>query len=332
MAELVTSVKPLRPDAPRKLGLALSGGGFRTALFHIGTLLRMAELGVLKHVAVISTVSGGSIVGAVFYLRLLELLRRIGGTVGDEDLVVLVEEIARTFPAGVSENVRVRTLTSYPRIVQMAQPDYSRSDRVAELYDRSFFTGIAEGAAERVTMIELGERLRGIEDGSPDEGRMPELLVNATSLTTGRAWRLSADDDGGGSIGRAGRRHRSRHPASARALRGLTSPRPADVHLSIAVAASSALPGGLHPMSISDMHEGIRIQLTDGGVHENQGIQSLPLAGCTDFIVSDTGGQMADGGQARASFLSVLLRTQQIIYGLVRQDQLSARVGAAPPG
>lgn len=31
MPELVTSVKPLEPGAVRKLGLALSGGGFRTA-------------------------------------------------------------------------------------------------------------------------------------------------------------------------------------------------------------------------------------------------------------------------------------------------------------
>ena len=39
----------------RKLGLALSGGGFRAALFHIGVLARMAELDLLKNVAVLST-------------------------------------------------------------------------------------------------------------------------------------------------------------------------------------------------------------------------------------------------------------------------------------
>ena len=74
----------------------------------------MAELGVLKHVEVISTVSGGSIVGAAFYLRLLELERERRAPVEDADLVALVQDIARTFPVGVAANVRVRTLTSYP--------------------------------------------------------------------------------------------------------------------------------------------------------------------------------------------------------------------------
>ncbi|MCI0733366.1 MAG: patatin-like phospholipase family protein, partial [Methylococcaceae bacterium] len=57
-----------------KLGLALSGGGFRAALFHIGTLARLAELDLLRHVQVLSTVSGGSIIGAMYYLKLKQLL------------------------------------------------------------------------------------------------------------------------------------------------------------------------------------------------------------------------------------------------------------------
>jgi hypothetical protein len=47
-----------------KIGLALSGGGFRAAAFHLGVLKRLRELGLLDRVAVLSTVSGGSIVGA----------------------------------------------------------------------------------------------------------------------------------------------------------------------------------------------------------------------------------------------------------------------------
>ena len=47
-----------------KIGLALSGGGFRAAAFHLGVLKRLREIGLLDRVAVLSTVSGGSIVGA----------------------------------------------------------------------------------------------------------------------------------------------------------------------------------------------------------------------------------------------------------------------------
>lgn len=57
-----------------KLGLALSGGGFRAALFHLGVLAALAELKLLSRIEVIATVSGGSVVGACYYLKLKQLL------------------------------------------------------------------------------------------------------------------------------------------------------------------------------------------------------------------------------------------------------------------
>jgi len=45
-----------------EIGLALSGGGFRAVLFHVGALWRLAELGILAKLDRISSVSGGSIV------------------------------------------------------------------------------------------------------------------------------------------------------------------------------------------------------------------------------------------------------------------------------
>ena len=52
-----------------KLGIGLSGGGFRASLFHIGFFARLAELDLLRHVEVLSGVSGGSIFGAYYYLE-----------------------------------------------------------------------------------------------------------------------------------------------------------------------------------------------------------------------------------------------------------------------
>ena len=46
----------------KRLGLDLSGGGFRASFYHIGVLARMAELGMLKRLESIFTVSGVSIV------------------------------------------------------------------------------------------------------------------------------------------------------------------------------------------------------------------------------------------------------------------------------
>lgn len=47
----------------RKLGLALSGGGFRAAAFHLGTFTALKEVGLLDKVDLLTCVSGGSIAG-----------------------------------------------------------------------------------------------------------------------------------------------------------------------------------------------------------------------------------------------------------------------------
>ena len=47
------------------VGLALSGGGFRATLFHLGALWRLNELGILSQVSRISSVSGGSILNGL---------------------------------------------------------------------------------------------------------------------------------------------------------------------------------------------------------------------------------------------------------------------------
>ena len=59
-----------------KVGLALSGGGFRASLFHIGVLARLAELDLLRSVEVLSCVSGGSSIIGAHSHRNCALLRK----------------------------------------------------------------------------------------------------------------------------------------------------------------------------------------------------------------------------------------------------------------
>jgi len=54
-------------ESPTKLALSISGGGHRAAAFGLGTIALLQELGLMERVAVLSTVSGGSLVGG-FYL------------------------------------------------------------------------------------------------------------------------------------------------------------------------------------------------------------------------------------------------------------------------
>jgi NTE family protein len=54
-----------KPEPERRgVALCLSGGGYRAALFHLGALRRLNELGVLSQADTISSVSGGSILAA----------------------------------------------------------------------------------------------------------------------------------------------------------------------------------------------------------------------------------------------------------------------------
>ena len=46
------------------VALALSGGGFRATLFHLGSLRRLNELGILGKLDAVSSVSGGSMMAA----------------------------------------------------------------------------------------------------------------------------------------------------------------------------------------------------------------------------------------------------------------------------
>jgi NTE family protein len=64
----VPSLSTCASTRPTKTGLALSGGGYRAAAFHLGTLSKLHELNVLNKVDVLSTISGGSITGAAWCL------------------------------------------------------------------------------------------------------------------------------------------------------------------------------------------------------------------------------------------------------------------------
>jgi NTE family protein len=71
-ADPIKNLQPVRiletddPIARPQPGMALclSGGGFRAMLFHLGTLWRLNEVGLMKGLARVSSVSGGSITAA----------------------------------------------------------------------------------------------------------------------------------------------------------------------------------------------------------------------------------------------------------------------------
>src|SRR5688572_802846 len=53
------------PESWTRVGLALSGGGIRSATFALGLLRGLAQNGILKRFDYLSTVSGGGFTGAM---------------------------------------------------------------------------------------------------------------------------------------------------------------------------------------------------------------------------------------------------------------------------
>lgn len=64
----MSQINQFKQDAEElKIGISLSGGGFRAAVFHIGVLKTLAEKGYLNKIKIISTVSGGSFTIALIF-------------------------------------------------------------------------------------------------------------------------------------------------------------------------------------------------------------------------------------------------------------------------
>src|SRR3712207_5885376 len=88
------------------IALCLSGGGFRAALFHLGALRRLNELGILSQIDTITCVSGGSIVGA----HLAQTLRDTHPDDGVIPAPIWEERVARPFRAFTRRNLRTGPL------------------------------------------------------------------------------------------------------------------------------------------------------------------------------------------------------------------------------
>lgn len=62
--DLLENIDGKGREGPYMIGLALSGGGIRSATVSLGVMQKLADIGLLKHVDYLSTVSGGGYIGS----------------------------------------------------------------------------------------------------------------------------------------------------------------------------------------------------------------------------------------------------------------------------
>ena len=245
------------------IGLALSGGGFRASAFHLGVLKRLEELDVLPRITRVSTVSGGSITGALYALKCKQ---HGDGSPG----VYAVESLISDMRTVLTSDFRRRALMK----------DWKTTIRTV--------ASLTTGKVDRVSMVTntLDDDIYG---GAMLSDVPPWLLVNATNILTGKAWRFFHDRAGDFLIG--------------------ATDKTQSIRLAEAVMASAAFPGLVEPVPFQTRWQDLRgdllddrwqkpptdgsgsfsrwrsdfghmsgdltVPLTDGGLYDNEGLEGL---------------------------------------------------------
>jgi predicted acylesterase/phospholipase RssA len=238
-----------------RLGLAFSGGGSRAAGFHRGTLDALFKLGILTD----EKIEKGEV--AVSSVS--------GGTLfGAAWLAAIADKKSRTdFLKEMKEELKKGFIgrTIRPRLLKTILPGYSRSHALAKTFDKIFFKG------------------KTLKDLPPE----PPISINTAILNNGQVGKFS------------------RNGFRAASFLNKTEAALPNFPLAMAVMASAAFPVGLPPVYLKpekhipknlvkdEYRKHKRIALSDGGVLENLGLQTLLLSGkpfkSWDIISSDAG-------------------------------------------
>jgi predicted acylesterase/phospholipase RssA len=315
-----------------KIGLALSGGGFRASLYHLGVLAKLAELDILRNVEVLSCVSGGSIVGAYYYLKVRQLLQnQTDSTITREDYLRLVHETIEEFVAGVKKNIRTRVALNPLKNFRMYwSEEYSRTTRAAELFEKHLYALVKDGQESQERWLNKLAIKPLTQDGSDTRfapkyqnwrrnAKVPILVLNAATLNTGHTWQFTASWMGESPAGID-----SEIDGNDRLRRMYYGEAPADhkqVRLGRAVGASAAVPGVFEPLTMNELYPDRIVRLVDGGVTDNQGVATLLEQDCKVILVSDASGQMESQLAVGRGILGVLLRTNNIFQARIRTAQ-----------
>lgn len=251
----MTETEDPLPNAIRTGGLclSLSGGGFRATLFHLGTLRRLNELGLISRAAAIASVSGGSIMAACLADAMIDSPPTRGQPLTNFDALV----------------AKVHALTSYNLrrtiLLKKAEP-WNWGHSLPEL--------MAKELEEHVTSRPL--------TALPDT---PRFLFTATDMVFGVDWIYSKDRAGDYQAGYKTAGLDSIMIAYAAAASACFPPVFAPL---VPLIKGSELKGGAARGAEADQCRD-RIRLCDGGVYDNMGLEPV-WKNAETLLVSDAGG------------------------------------------
>ena len=267
-----------RSEPTEGIGLCLSGGGYRAMLFHLGSLWRLSEAGLLARLDRVSSVSGGSITAAVLGAGWSEL--------GFDD-----RGVAEGFEQRVVEPVRglaSRTIDEGAIALGILTP-----------------ATIGERVSAALRKHLLGDRT--LQD-LPDS---PRFVINATNLASGVLWRFSKPYMADYRVGTI--RSPATPLADAAAASAAFPPVLSPFALELEDAAWETVDGN----DLTGREYRDRVALADGGVYDNLGLETV-WKRCRTVLVSDGGGRMADDPDPPADWARQSIRVLKVVDNQVR--------------
>jgi len=241
----------MRDRSVLKIGLALSGGGVRAAVFHLGVLARLATDGLLEQVTFISTVSGGSMVIGLVY--------GLSGNHWPDSTTYLSAIVpaarARLTTTSVQRAATIKTVRRPWLLVQ------GRAKVIADVLQREW----------------------GMVGPLKDVPREPRWVINATTYETGKNWRFMPQRMGDYVVGYVTEPDipLADAVAASAAFPGLIGPLVLDTR---EFTWNRYTSGQLVPV---DQPRLPKLHLWDGGVYDNLGVEALFKPGRTDGVYRD---------------------------------------------
>ena len=277
------------------IGLALSGGGFRATLYHLGVIRYLRDSETLPLVGDIAAVSGGSILAAHLVLN----WDRYTGT--DAEFAEAAGEVIRFVQHDVRNRIVRRLPLLFPirlfgKLTGWSAANFT-PNALLEKYYRTFLYGDRR-------LFELPEQ--------------PALHMLATNVSDGVM----------AVFNREGLHIQKREQGETDPFRHVAGQ---TATIAKVVSASSAFPGFFPPVEIAahdlGVHEGQfpTESFTDGGVYDNLGIRGF--AWLADHcgrsyhrvIVSDAGKPFQILGNAPLGFIAQSIRATDILWDRVWQ-------------
>jgi NTE family protein len=276
------------------IGLCLSGGGYRAMLFHLGALWRLNELGYLKRLTRVSSVSGGSIAAAVLGQRWSRLDFTEPGPQGHPVAANLEAEVVAPVRSLAGSTLDVPAV-----LAGMLLPGTTINTRLAAAYRRHLF-----GTA---TLQDL-----------PSDEEGPRFVINATNLQSGVLWRFSRPYMADYRVGTISEPTVSLADAVAASSAFPPILAPARMRF----AADQYEPNSGEDLQTPPFTT--RPTLADGGVYDNLGLETAWKT-CRMVLVSDGGGAMEPDGGGLWKFRSYRWRdwaTQMVRVTTVIDNQV----------